>query len=146
MEQEGLWSELDMGRETRGGLEYREERGVFLEEFGGCDREVEVGFEQRGCREREGLGRVGDDLVLEGNDLFKVFLSFNCVVQVWISDPFYLGVYKGPDGVEPVGKQPNQRQSHDCESSNLNIKAHIRNNSYNNLFIFKSNHPYNTIA
>lgn len=110
-----MWGELDMGREARGGLEYGEEGRIFMEKFGGCGGEVKVGFKQRGCREREGLGRIGEDLVLQRNGLFKVFLSFNYVVQVWISDPFYLGVHKGPDGVEPMGEFPNQRHGHDSD-------------------------------
>ena len=75
-----------------------------------------MGLKLSGCRERKGLGRVGNHLVLEGNGSFKVFLSLNCTVQVWVSNPFYLGVYKGSDGDEPRGgKHPNQRQRHHCE-------------------------------
>lgn len=70
MESYSFWGEFDVEREGRGGLELDEEGGVFLEEFKGSGRKVDVGFEKREIREREGFGWRRDDLVFEGENLF----------------------------------------------------------------------------
>lgn len=53
MDRESLTGELDTWREAGTGLEEGEDRRVFLEELGGSDGEVEVGFEERSEGERE---------------------------------------------------------------------------------------------
>lgn len=96
--------EPDARGEGGGGVEDGEEGGVVVEESGGRDWEVEFGFEERDDREREGFGGVGENVVLEGEGLGEVLLSFDDEVEVWVSDPLDLGVHEAPTLVQPVGE------------------------------------------
>lgn len=80
MEGHRLRAELDMEREGGRGLELGEKGGEFLENFGGSGREIEMGFERRNGGDGKGFGRRRNDLVFEGEDLFEVLLSLNCMV------------------------------------------------------------------
>lgn len=83
VEGEKCGCELDTWRESRSWVEYGEEGRVSEEEFGGRGGEVEAGFEKRSEGEREGFGfggirlRLKQDLVLEGEGLMEIFLSFD---------------------------------------------------------------------
>lgn len=70
---------------------------VVLEEFGSGGGEVEVVFVGGGGRDGEGFGRLRQDQVFEGKELFKVFLFLDCIVEVWISDPFDSSLHEGSE-------------------------------------------------
>lgn len=60
-----------------------------------------MGFEDGGERERERFGRVGENLVLEGDGLEEVLLSLDDEIEVRVSDPLDLGVHEGTRLIQP---------------------------------------------
>lgn len=99
VEGKGLRGETEVGMEVGSGVELGEKGRVFEGEFGGGGGggEMEEGFEKRGGGEREGVGRGGEDVVLERDGFFQVFLSLDGEVEVWVSDPFDFGVHESAE-------------------------------------------------